>query len=1116
MKKKGSIKFSFLMLASISLSFFLLLSMPGKVNAATNDRIFLSDVEYMESSYAKSGYSIKLDTNNAQKLISLNVDGQVKTFLKGISAWATSELIYDVGDLDYDYFTSYLGVDYSQQNTYYNNGVTFYIYTSTDGESWTQVYKSGTLKGWDQAEYVQIDISQANYLKLYAYENGNSWYSQWYDDAVYADAKLIKEGYVDNNQPVDFIKTLSEYDNIIKNRDSYDLTDDQYDLLLLQREFVNKCGYDLLMEFINLKDDYKTIVQWLMTDIDNLRLYIHGGNPAGDNYFVSLDVLMNLYKEYGSDLENNTVSQLGTRYGDLYKKMMISLSLTHSQRIRFWLNDSIVKEDGTTSVNADSNSPNISNAATRYQIYKAMYVNGDLNNEIFENLEIEEMRYIMGSNIPDGEIKWLHDYTTLKGSTNPYSYLNYTTSVNYMNDQYYSTDNYATWNTKYDFSSYGIGYKAYYPRLWIVFEQGGVCWQISNTGQNIYSSYGVPSTTVGQPGHVAYLLYSLNNAGDGMWNIWNDVSGWTKTNDQGYSADKSYYSIRWLCGWGNQSWCSSYEGSYILLAQAALNDFENYEEAEEILLLANSYSNDNQMLEEIYNDALEVQNINLDAWYGLVNLYANDDTKTDAQIYSLAVQLTSALKYYPLPMNDLLKILINAVDSTGYEVSLTLLQESTLQQAAAATEANVLQSNVCKIMANHLLGTIDTEVATFSFDGENAGVLSLTDKFADSQVTWDYSLDGGTTWVQVTEHSVQLSAEQLASITQENDILVHIIGVDYSEENIYTIDITVAPAPALGSLNAVTGLYANDDENEVIYAQDTMEWQIEGTNTWTSFADSKPDLSGNVTVNVRYADNGCQLQGDSVALTFTEDQVDEEHKYISIARLSIESYYPTTFYNNKYTSYAIDGSIYSIWHSASDATSNEKYVVLKLDQPTYISALKYYPNLGSANGRILNAKILVSEDGQDWTEVVESTSWANDTQTKYVEFEATYGQYIKIVGTQTQANFITAALINVYEDTTITHGTSDTDTEEENIVPEDTEEENAVSGDTVDEEENTISDDTVDEEDITPDNTADQGDSVSDDTSDEEDIAPNDSDEEENTVYDDQGGEEDIVPEQQG
>lgn len=136
------------------------------------------------------------------------------------------------------------------------------------------------------------------------------------------------------------------------------------------------------------------------------------------------------------------------------------------------------------------------------------------------------------------------------------------------------------------------------------------------------------------------------------------------------------------------------------------------------------------------------------------------------------------------------------------------------------------------------------------------------------------------------------------------------------------------------------------------------------------------DLENNIVLQsgTRYGDNGCQLHGNSVALTFTEDQVDEEHKYISISRLSIESYYPTTFYNSKYTSYAIDGSIYSIWHFASDATSNEKYVVLKLDQPTYISALKYYPNLGSANGRILNAKSLISEDGQDWTEVVESTS----------------------------------------------------------------------------------------------------------------------------------------------
>ena len=41
-----------------------------------------------------------------------------------------------------------------------------------------------------------------------------------------------------------------------------------------------------------------------------------------------------------------------------------------------------------------------------------------------------------------------------------------------------------------------------------------------------------------------------------------------------------------------------YPVPYILLAQGALNDFDNYEKSEEILLLANTYKGNK---EELYN-----------------------------------------------------------------------------------------------------------------------------------------------------------------------------------------------------------------------------------------------------------------------------------------------------------------------------------------------------------------------------------------------------------------------------------------------------------------------------------------------------------------------------------
>ena len=297
----------------------------------TEKMIYLSDVDYIEDlSYVENGYYLRLDKNNDSKLISVNIDGKSKPFIKGISAWATSNLVYDLKELRYDYFTAYLGVDASRTETYYNSGVTFTIYTSTDGENWTEVFKTGTLKGWDNAVFAKVDIRDANYLRLYAYENGNSWYSQWYDDAVYADAKLITEDYEEISGDNDIVKPVSYYDSIIKEGDSANRDPNKdYQLTLLQREFVNNVGYDVLQAYLSYSDDYQDTISWLMKDKKILEQYLLGGTPDG-SYGTSLKVLSQLYEKYKLDLDHPI-------YGDLYLKMMISLSLTHSANVGLWV-----------------------------------------------------------------------------------------------------------------------------------------------------------------------------------------------------------------------------------------------------------------------------------------------------------------------------------------------------------------------------------------------------------------------------------------------------------------------------------------------------------------------------------------------------------------------------------------------------------------------------------------------------------------------------------------------------------------------------------------------------------------------------------------------------------
>ena len=212
----------------------------------------------------------------------------------------------------------------------------------------------------------------------------------------------------------------------------------------------------------------------------------------------------------------------------------------------------------------------------------------------------------------------------------------------------------------------------------MVFELGGVCWQISNSGQNINSSYGIPSTTVGQPGHLAFMNYILDDKGNAKWELSNDLKGWTETNYTGYTNTESYHQLRMMNNWGAGDYASEYKGSYILLSQAAINDFESYENSQELVMLANSYYGDLVKQEEIYLRALEVQDINLDAWLGLINTYKANGGKTANDYFDLAKRVTESLKFYPLPMYDLLNLISNEVGAKEYKASFVMLQSKIL------------------------------------------------------------------------------------------------------------------------------------------------------------------------------------------------------------------------------------------------------------------------------------------------------------------------------------------------------------------------------------------------------------------------------------------------------
>lgn len=985
--------------------------------AANQDGLFLdlADVDYMSSSTVAYDVIRKNQTSSGAK-ISLKVNDETRTFNKGIWAHATSNLDYDLSSYqDYDYLTAYVGVDSKATAT--AGSVKFCVYTSTSATApvtaadWGQALTEADgatnctqiARPTDNATFVKIPIKGVNYIRFHANSNG----SNASDHAVYGDIKLIKDGYQEDSGVIQEVGAL---DAQLKVDDgaAADLIErsPDYEMILLRRNLVQKASRWTLTQFVQQGQEEREMMAWLYNDLGALRMYTTGGAPTG-SYEQSLAVLAELYAEYKDDLSDSTPLQYGngTR-GELYQKMMISISLTHSKQVRFWIRD-----QGEMAGNAES--PNISRPLDRYAVYKMMYLNGKLQTAIFEQLEVEEMRYVMFTELGDDEIEWLRDWLpTVNKGLYTYPPVPYISIGNhYWFDQNYD-ENYIdpksgmTWAERYHLiganytdgvdkgivGNYKIGFEAKAPHLWMINYYGGVCWQISNFGQNMTASYGVPSTTFGQPGHLAYANYEYGT-GTPAWALTNDVSGWAASTFTGYTNTNTYHPVRQMNNWGAATGEYAllqnrygYQGSYVTMAQAAINDFDNYEKSQILVKLAEVYSDNLNKQEEVYREALGVQDFNFDAWYGMIANYISQGNKTAEDWYNLADAITeSRVKSFALPYHDLIQTIIAQIPAdgeadlvtTGYSLSTEMMLRRTLEWMADSKNASEIdiagifrQSGVTRTLANALLGRLNNQVAVFSFDGEDAGVLKLGAKYESSNAAFDYSLDGGETWSSglnhdkwVTEKRIKLTDEEIASITAENDIKVHIQGMTWDEKNIYTIDIKKGTLP--------TNLYANDKENRVVGVNTTMEWRevkMDGeTRTegeWVSYAKESPLRIGDITIQVRVGATGVFLPSDASAdYKFTADTDPDTRKYIPVSHLSVAAVSSQATGGGQYGNavYAIDGNLNTRWHSNWQGNDHEQWIVIKFDHLTDLSALGYVPS-GGGNGRILQGKIYVTTE----------------------------------------------------------------------------------------------------------------------------------------------------------
>ncbi len=1034
------------------------------------DFVYLSDIPYVANQSSAGWKQITMDKTTDNTSLSLRINGNPFAFEKGVFAHAKSTVVYDLTNYqNYTYFTTWYGVSSHMGG---NGSVKFYIYTSEDGKNWDLETEENPeeMRGNSNAKFVKIDIRGKKYLKLYADPNGGNGQ----DHSLYADAKFITNDYTEN-----VTSTVEEYDELLKKYEGQPIQG-EYEFLLLKREFVSKAGQFILNSYANESDEYKETLKWLMGDFDTLNMYMMGGAPDG-GYYNSLKELSRLYHAFKDDFTITEKTRTGKiTYGELYKKMAISLSLTHSTKVYLWMQA--------------NKSVNVSDSVERYKIFKQLHKNDQFKvsdrldqTPIFETLEIEEMRYVLNNIIDDESIVWLNEYTQQYIDANPgkeqvylqpHYYMNYIWP-NYSrpelhdekNKDYYNIKygvykkgqdlsslkgGHAQWKTGLDyklpegeenrvngiFSHYNVTWNPGTYKLWMNIEAGAVCGGISKIGSNIRGVHGMPSSVISQPGHAALIYYQQNSEGKGYWSIDNNVSGWAM------SGKTERLSIRMPLGWGNDSYVNGWAASYIVLAQEAINDFEKYEQAEKLIMLANVYKNDAVKYEYYLREALKVESINVDAWWELIKLYQGDKTKTEEDYYRLAEEIGEALKDFPLPMYNLMNLLKTNLNSKEYDFKFTILQTRLLNEGATANSetSSVLQPSITNTVAKYLLGQVDTELASFSFDGENAGKIVLSDRFNDAGIRIDYSLNKGEKWTEVYfdangEHKISLTQEEIESITAENDIWVHIVGTGYEDEDIFKIDITQATLPSTIS--------SNDLENRVMGVTNVYEWRyvtlsgeesqnytpwekidvtnrtVTPTSEWTSYEKENPRFTGAKYVEVRIRATGTHTPSNTAVYKFTDDNQSRGRTYILIENLSVLRASSEATGNQGHKENAIDGLMSTRWHSNYSGGDSQRFIDIEVKPNAdgslrYISGLQYVPvQSGNGNGRIRHGKMYVSNDGENWTEVADFNSGNGSANTEITLKESVQAKYVRLQAITNWGdgrNFITAVMINLFED----------------------------------------------------------------------------------------------------
>lgn len=983
--------------------------------------IYLSDVGYDTDKSSGSTRNKDKAVNGSAMTLDMGEEG-IKIFSKGYGVQAPSSLVFDIGDYSdtKTILSTYIGIDNSQVGNKGNgnaDGSTFKFFTSSDGNEWIQVSETYNIKQGDQGKYLRLNVSGAKYLKI---EIGSNR-SDWWDHANIADLRLIEDGYdVFHEASYTGFKTVAEYDSIISDRtveDNYQ----NHKKDVLEREFVNRVGYNNILAASKYVKGVSDALQWLQSDVDALQLFIEAGGYYAGSGYNALVALGSLYNAYKDDVSNTT-----------YRKMLLGTAVAYSREVKNYIVDY-----GGSSLTSDP--------VTRYKIMKGLYDNNKfIRKSEFENYPMELVRIVMGARLSDDEIEWLRNYIDIRQPNTSsgwrytgYGYVPYIDGANLGKADFRDESQYDKWDGKYHLSGTSLdkdnpnGYGSKYNRIWMMMEAGGICWGITGVGNAVNNVQGIASLHTFQPGHQAEMTFKIVN-GKGTWYLSNDVAGWTQSFSRWYGGMGN--AVRLPLQWGNMEFNvqdSGNNSTYIILAQDALNNYNKYLESMYYTLIANSYDNSDTRKEDAYNKALESYNKNVDATYGLIKLYKSREDTTQNQWVKLATDIARDYKFFPAPMVDLMKQVSNNITDESARIQINTLRTISLQQATSATAEDTTQYSDCKNIAKSLLGNYSVELATFSFSGEDANAIKLNSVYDDSSLAVRVSLDGGQNWLQFNElgydsiytsqHEIKLTDEQVAQINATDDILVGLMGVDTGTN--YRIDIVAGK-------NLSSSLYKNDLENSLIGDTNYLEYRIDGEDEWHDYVGGlNPNVrfDGAVKVYFRYKAHDNVLQGAEGFYSFSEDGNDEISKYLQLNKVSLYQFSSQQNATDKAAKNIIDGNFNTRWHTTWDWLDDKKYISFEFDKVRFINKIGYMP-FSDDSGEMKSGNVYVSMDGINWTKIHEYKNLNNvsgDTW-KYIDLGQSYAaKYIKIDSTESYYKsldqkdvYFAGRMMSFYEDTT--------------------------------------------------------------------------------------------------